>query len=436
MLTARLGRRIETFLDRPESTAALEGVLLAIEQVRQMSVRAGELREEARASSLLDNQRLVTAVLLALLAGIGWAGAHIVVSSKNTVRALANAIVERDEQALALQRERDFATSLTDTAPAIILILGPDGAIEHVNPFLEQLTGWEHAHVRDRDWFATFVPERDRGRVRGLFHGAIQGPPIRGHVSAILTRVGDEREIEWHTQTQRDGEGRCVRLLAVGIDVTERIQAEAAIRRSLHEKETLLREIHHRVKNNLQIISSLLHFQAKKVHDAQAVAVFGEARERLRSMILVHDKLYNSRDLAAVEFAGYVRSLVDQFAHSAGVSGRIRFTVETAPVMLPIGAALPCGMVLVELLTNVIKYAFPGDRRGDALVRLGAADGRVSLTVGDNGVGLPAGFDPAETHSFGWQLIRNLTTQLNGVTTLVRESGTSVTLAFPHHPAS
>lgn len=204
---------------------------------------------------------------------------------------------------------------------------------------------------------------------------------------------------------------------------------------SLHGKETLLREVHHRVKNNLQIISSLLHFRGKKLHDPAALAVFGDARALLRSMMLVHEKLYGADGLAAVDFADYLHSLVDQLKQSPSRSGSpVSFRVEAARLSLPIELALPAALIVTELVTNILKYAYPGERGGEARIRLTAPDGRVRITVSDDGVGLPPGFDPENHPSFGWQLVRNLVAQLLGTCELRRGRGTEVIFSFPRPP--
>lgn len=215
-------------------------------------------------------------------------------------------------------------------------------------------------------------------------------------------------------------------------DVTERKRAADAISASLLEKETLLREIHHRVKNNLQIISSLLYFQAKKVADPAGLAALREGQDRLKSMILVHEKLYRSSDLARVDFGDYVCALTDQMLRSYGaVRGRISVSIEAGDIHLPIEIALPCGMIINELLTNVFKYAFPGERSGTALVRVLSEDHRILLTIRDSGVGLPPAVDADNPATFGLQLVRNLANQLRGEVSFERSGGTAVTISIP-----
>jgi PAS domain S-box-containing protein len=279
----------------------------------------------------------------------------------------------------------------------------------------------------------------DRSRIDAAIQRA-QDPAGDGRYNVqhrITHPDGSVRWIDTRSQTFFEGLGPArhpVRTVGALVDVTARIAAEEALRESLREKETLLREVHHRVKNNLQIIASLLHFQAKKIRDPADLAAFSEGRDRLRSMILVHEKLYQSRGLTRIDFGSYLRSLVWELQRSQveRAGRRIEVRVEVAPLELPIESALPCGMIACELLTNVFKYAYPEGRRGDAVLRIVVDCDRVNLTVSDSGTGLPAEFDPERSTTFGWQLIHNLTTQLGGTLAVSREAGTHVTVSFPY----
>jgi two-component sensor histidine kinase len=236
---------------------------------------------------------------------------------------------------------------------------------------------------------------------------------------------------------QRDAEGRPVRMVGSITDINERKLADDRLQRSLLEKETLLREIHHRVKNNLQIISSLLYFQAQKIKNPEDLAAITDGRERLRAMIVVHETLYQSKDLSRIQLAGYVQSLAEQLAQSyVSRDRRIATRVEIGDQALPIEIALPCGMIVSELLINAFKYAFPDGRDGEVMIRVTHADERLAITVSDNGGGLPEGFAPDQTTSFGWQLINGLATQLNGTVSVARDHGTAVTVSFPYRAAA
>jgi PAS domain S-box-containing protein len=254
----------------------------------------------------------------------------------------------------------------------------------------------------------------------------------------VIRPDGTVRWVDMRARTFFEGTGdqrRPVRTVGALVDITDRRKAVEALRDSLREKEILLREVHHRVKNNLQIIASLLHFQAKRVKHPDDLAAFADGRDRLRAMILVHEKLYQSPDLSRVDLGNYLRALVRDLHHSyidSGGSLDIRVAMEA--VALPIESALPCGMIVCELLTNVFKYAFPEGRRGTVTVSLGASNGLIRLGVHDDGIGLPATFDAGQAASFGWQLIRNLVAQLDGTANVGGQGGTQIEITFPSPP--
>ncbi len=221
-------------------------------------------------------------------------------------------------------------------------------------------------------------------------------------------------------------------LLSVARDITERKRAEEKIRASLREKEVLLKEIHHRVKNNLQIISSLLYLQAKRTEHPGAVSALSESRARIKSMALIHERLYASPDLASVDMGKYTRNLISDLRHS--------HTTEESPVALklniediPLGIteAIPCGLIINELISNALKHAFPKDKAGEISVRLFRTDAnRITLTVADDGVGFPEQIDFRKSPSLGLTLINSLVEQLGGTIELDRRGGTAFTIVF------
>ncbi|MDY3556519.1 PAS domain S-box protein [Gemmata sp. JC717] len=216
-------------------------------------------------------------------------------------------------------------------------------------------------------------------------------------------------------------------------DVTAVREASDRLRASVREKEVMLKEIHHRVKNNLQIISTLLELQGDGLTDPAAVAAFRESRGRVRSMSLIHERLYRSEDLAGVEFGPYLRGLAeDLFRAYRADDEAVRLEVAASVPPLPLDLAIPCGLLVNELISNCLKYAFVGRSRGNiqvSLVRTGA--GAFVLTVVDDGVGMPAGFDIENAPSFGLQLVSTLAAQLRGAVELAPGPGTRVTVQFP-----
>lgn len=223
---------------------------------------------------------------------------------------------------------------------------------------------------------------------------------------------------------------------AVAIDNARLHQAErqrsAELARSNKEKEVLLKEIHHRVKNNLQVISSLLSLQSSYVHEPDSLEAFRQSRYRIRSMALIHEKLYQSQDLSRVDLAGYARDLAAYLfrVYDAGTRA-ISLRVQGDGVFLEIDTAVTCGLLLNELISNALKHAFPGDRAGQICIRLERdRDRRVRLQVRDDGIGLPAELDPGDAESLGLEIVRSLVEQLDGSLKVDRQGGTGFEVVF------
>lgn len=212
----------------------------------------------------------------------------------------------------------------------------------------------------------------------------------------------------------------------------ERKEAEDKLKTSLAEKEVLLREIHHRVKNNLQIITSLLNLQSRHIEDEPALDMFQESRNRVRSMALVHEKLYRSNDLAKVDFSEYIQSLGRHLFMSYGInSAVIDLDVRVSDVFLDINTSIPCGLIINELISNSLKHAFYGRKQGKIHVGLGPGkNGKYKLLVKDDGVGLPKGLDVKKTESLGLQLVTMLVEQLQGTLRIENKKGTAIEIIF------
>ncbi|MGE5498230.1 MAG: sensor histidine kinase, partial [Syntrophothermus sp.] len=215
-------------------------------------------------------------------------------------------------------------------------------------------------------------------------------------------------------------------------DISERKKREEQVKASLYEKEILLKEIHHRVKNNLQIISSLLNLQSEQIEDERALALFNDSRNRVKSMALIHERLYQSHDLAHVDFAEYINEL-SRFLYRTYVTNeqRVGINVDTENIFLAIDTAIPCGLIINELLSNALKYAFPDSDDGLVEVKFKNAEGdRFELIVQDNGVGLPSDLDFRNTSSLGLQLVVSLVQQIKGEIELDRSCGSRFTVKF------
>lgn len=252
----------------------------------------------------------------------------------------------------------------------------------------------------------------------------------------IVDRKGSLHWVSTLSLTQFEGEGSSrhpVRTIGAVADITERKNAEERIEASLKEKEILLREIHHRVKNNMQIISSLLGLASGNIKDKKYVDMFRESQDRINSMSLIHEKLYRSKDLAKIELNEYIRDLANSIYQSRGVKpGTIVLNINIENVQLGIDRSIPFGLIINELITNSLKYAFPGDRKGEIKVSLHLIDENTfELIVSDNGVGIPYDVDFRKTESLGLRLVTMLVeNQLKGKIDLDRSKGTEFNIKF------
>jgi PAS domain S-box-containing protein len=229
-----------------------------------------------------------------------------------------------------------------------------------------------------------------------------------------------------------DAAGQPLAVVTVCEDITERKETEERLKASIAEKEVLLKEVHHRVKNNLQIISSLLNLQMQKITETKTRAELNATRNRIQSMALIHAKLYQSENLSQINFAEYIEDFSRQLRSLYNVSPkRVKLVLDIDAVDLDVDVAIPCGMIVNELLTNALKYAFPGERCGEIRVVLRAEATETVLSVVDNGVGLPPRIDLERVETLGLQLVHGLAQQIRGTVAIDRSGGTRVEIRYP-----
>jgi two-component sensor histidine kinase len=248
----------------------------------------------------------------------------------------------------------------------------------------------------------------EQSRVEGLQHGA----------DDYVTKPFNARELLARVQTALDLQ----RL---------RREADEAMRKSLVEKEELLREVHHRVKNNLQVITSLINLQARQVEDERVLALFDETRNRVYAISAIHELLCRSTSFASIDLAGYARHLGPELVRFYGVESRVRITVKGDGVSLELERSVPYGLLLNEAISNACKHAFPAGRSGTITISLGLEGETITLIVEDDGVGLPVNFDAEGATSLGMRLIHMLAKQLGGQVQVTPGPGARVELRFP-----
>jgi len=305
-----------------------------------------------------------------------------------------------------------------------VFFLDAEGVIQFANPALEKNFGYASGALIGRHLNLLAAPEPD---VELDLFGRLTRASGDDHSSEseFLTRRSDGSPFYSQIRMSVFPAPSEVQWFGIQCDITERKSSEQRIRASLHEKELLLREVHHRVKNNLQVISGLLDLHARRVHDERDLLIFEDIRRRLLSMHFIHENLHRSHDLTGIQIARYVRSLSLALVDSLDARN-IRVHVDADDIQLPIATALPLGMILSELLTNVFKYAFPDTQTGSASVRVRRLGDTLTLAVADAGRGFPSSFDHRRTETFGWRLINVLTLQLRGQMQVENRAGAFV----------
>ena len=348
---------------------------------------------------------------------------------------------KRAEQAL-LRHWQTFDTALSYTLDFIYL-MDLDGRITYANrPLLDY---WQKS--LDQALGCTFADLGYHAELAAKLQSQVREVietrrPLRDEAS-VTEPVGAPGEFEYIFAPVLDEDGQVVSVSGSTRNITDRHRAEEQMRNALIERDTLLKEIHHRVKNNLQVIVSLLNLQSHQLTNPAALAAFQDAQGRVRAIARIHETLYGSANLAQVDFEHYARVLVeDIFAFHEASSDRLQLTFVTEELVLDIDQAIPLGLILNELVTNALKHAFVATETGIVEVSLrrlqqdggnpgGVRTQRAWLCVCDNGSGMPKDFDLATAESMGMHLVRILARQLHGEITLKSENETRICVSFP-----
>ncbi len=331
---------------------------------------------------------------------------------------VARDISDRKRMEEALRESEARLRRIADAMRDVVTQVNREGIVQYVSPSVAQVLGYRGEETIGRSLFDRVHPE-DRERVAAALLNA--GP------------VGEGMMLEFRYQ---HAGGQIIWLEAVGSplfderqtmvgavlgirDISERKNAEDRIRASLREKEVMLKEIHHRVKNNLQVISSLLSLQSEHVPDDRVRRVLRDSQNRVRSMAIIHQRLYQSTNLAEINFADYIRELCAQLFRTYGAhEGSVHLETRADGIFLEVDKAIPCGIILNELVSNALKYAFPGEREGRISVEFVREGQEIHLVVQDDGVGMERVPDLRNAESLGLRLVNMLTEQLGGSVTV------------------
>ncbi len=329
------------------------------------------------------------------------------------------------------------AESIIATLADALFLVSPDGKILHANQAMAELLGYAAGELADQPVHTIFATGEWSRFQRMQDERLPAAGSIRDAETVLIAKDARRIPISLSASIVRAEDGTAKGIVGVARDLTERKQAEAQIMAALREKDILLKEIHHRVKNNLQMISSLLLLQSEVTHSEQALAALSQSRDRIYSMAIIHEMLYRSGDLSQVDLVTYTQRLADHLKHSYDSDSRgIALKISPGEVLLDADAAIYCGLVIHELVSNAFRHAFPGGRSGEVGIDLHTESGRVVVAVSDNGVGLPPDVGLSKGDSLGFQLVTMLTNQLGGTIEVDRNGGTKVRVAFgPPHDA-
>jgi PAS domain S-box-containing protein len=349
------------------------------------------------------------------------------------LRGFAKVMRDITEQKKAEEQLKQQA-QLLELAQDIIMVRGLDGRISFWNDAASETYGWSSSEAAGQvvyELLHTVFPEPLSNIEAVLF----SKNRWEGELVQTL-RDGAQLTVWSRWALQFDTRGKPVGILEINTDITARKLADEQLRASLREKEVLLKEIHHRVKNNLQVIASLLSLQAEHIADSKILAMLEEMNNRVRSIAAIHEMLYGSADLSRIDFGGYLNTIArDLTSFFSDRASKVQVKVDSDAIFLDITKAAPCGLIVNELLTNSFKHAFPDNREGMITVSFRRPEEECVLEISDNGVGMPEKLEPQSATSMGLQLLGLLVEQLKGKLEIDRSSGTRFTITFVPKPA-
>ncbi|MBN1326522.1 MAG: MASE1 domain-containing protein [Candidatus Cloacimonetes bacterium] len=343
---------------------------------------------------------------------------------------LAALMEERKINLQNIKIQKKYFESLFQLSPSAVVILDNEENIMRVNDQFLNLFGYTQEEVAGKKINSLIVPDHLQAE---------------GERATLSVNEGEQINFE-SIRKRKDGslvevdifgmplviDGKKIAIHALYRDISVRKRNEEIIKQELMEKEILLKEVHHRVKNNMQIISSLINMQSTLIKKDEVKQLFLDSKNRVKTMALIHEKLYQTEDFSRIEFGDYIRRLISDLMKSYRVdSDRIKLIISIENISMDINIAVPCGLIINELISNAIKYAFPGDRSGTLQISLVRQnDDNFEMTVTDDGIGLPSDFDVNKTESLGLQLVHALVNQLHGRIDINGRDGLQIKICF------
>lgn len=331
---------------------------------------------------------------------------------------------------ISVDEQTAWLMSILENSSDAVIGKSLDSTITVWNKAAERLFGYTAEEALGQSGDIIIPPERMEEE-REILSQIKRGEQIQNLYTVRKRKDGSLVDVSLSMSPITNPAGKIIGAAKIARDITEQKAADEFMRRALREKELMLKEIHHRVKNNLQVISSLLKLQGEYLPDPKARALFKQSDERVRSMALIHERLYRSDKFSDVDLKEYIQELGKSLLYAYSIDqSAVILELDLQSVPLGIDKAIPCGLLINEFISNAFRHAFPNGRRGKLKVSLAEHDCEVTLRIHDDGRGLPDDFDIERPTSLGFEIIRTLTEQLEGTLEVRRNGGTEFVLRF------
>ncbi len=397
--------------------------------------------------NMLPNEKIHEAMISGISAGSNFIFPHKLANGKIRTVEVFNSSIEfkgkailfniihditpRIEMEKSLRKSEEKYRTLFEEDPNYTMLLGTDGTILDVNESSAKLIGIPKKDLIGKNYSILRDGKQNEFELQvDNINSLLHGKSVEPFEFKFINNDGNINWIRVHLKPVIDN-GTIIYIIAIGIDITEHKKSEKAIKSSLNDKNILLQEIHHRVKNNMQIISSLLNLQTKYVDDEEAINVLKESQNRVRSMAIIHENLYKSEDLMHINCVDYIESLVLNLFYAYNIEKtQIKPVLNIDDISLNIETAVPCGLIISELISNSLKYAFPNKMDGEIVISLKSGKEYYQLCISDNGIGLPEDINFTNIKTLGLLLVNSLAEQIDGKVTIHRENGTQYNIIF------
>jgi len=367
--------------------------------------------------------------------GNGELSQRVAVHSKDEAGMLAVAFNEMAANLEKTTVSRDYTENIIRSMKGALVVLDPEWIIKDINKATQGLLGYdEHELIGGRCGIIFNEENNDTSQVFRK-HGLgelMDKDSVASIATNFVHKDGTDIPILLSGSVMRDNQGKVNGIVCVATDITERKKTEEKVRQSLVEKELLLRELHHRVKNNMQVIISLMALESRNTKSESLKSSLLECQNRVRAMGLVHERLYCSTDLTNVDFHEYVRNVLQELRVALGTDQRnIQVHMDLHPVSLAIDQAVPCGLLINELITNALKHAFPAGHHGTLTISLREREhALVDIRIADDGIGVVDDFNLEQSKTLGLRLVSSLIRQLQGNIEISRSHGTCFDISF------